>query len=123
MALEVLEPCAVKVASTVLRGSGDGDISALLDQCRDPPLAIRLRSLREGKSARCLVSVFTGNGTRRHTVLPRFPQRTAARAWRRGMAVRQGVESHCQVRGVRCRSLKEGQEYVLDSVNVLLETA
>ena len=31
MALEVLEPCAVKVASTVLRGSGDGDISALLD--------------------------------------------------------------------------------------------
>ena len=32
MALEVLEPCAVKVASTVLRGSGDGDISALLDQ-------------------------------------------------------------------------------------------
>ena len=40
MALEVLEPCAVKVASTVLRGSGDGDISALLDRA--------LHLLREG---------------------------------------------------------------------------
>ena len=52
MALEVLEPCAVKVASTVLRGSGDGDISALLDRA--------LRLLREGQecefiSLKCLL--------------------------------------------------------------------
>ena len=52
MALEVLEPCAVKVASTVLRGSGDGDISALLDRA--------LHLLREGQecefiSLKCLL--------------------------------------------------------------------
>ncbi len=114
MALEVLEPCAVKVASTVLRGSGDGDISALLDRS--------LRLLREGheRGVAC-VKVLIGKYmvTASPSLLPRILGCDPSSGHSLSLIQRGGQRSGCLVCKCRWKRYQDPQSAAPEGMNPL----